>query len=165
MLIFAGNAAAGGSSQPDVTIRQRGDAVSAGDDLYGADAAGQTRSIIMERRVVIVVRVQNDGSTDATYSVTATPPAPGFEIRYFVGRLGALRENSGVNGHLNVTRSVLNGTFAFEDVRPGQSRKLVARVTALPGTALGALQDLLVTATSTTDPGQIDAARATITKV
>jgi len=139
--------------------------VSAGDDLYGADAAGQTRSLIVEQGIVIVVRVQNDGSTDDSYSVTATPPAPGFEISYLAGWFGVPRENSGVSGRLDVTRSVLNGTFAFEDVRPGQSRKLVARVTALPGTALGALQDLLVTATSTTDPGQIDAARATITKV
>jgi hypothetical protein len=151
-LIFAGNAAADGPSQPDVTIRQRGDAVPAGDDLYGADAVGQTRSLIIERRVVVVVRVQNDGSSDATYAVTVTPPAPGFDVRFLVGRLDA-------------TQPILNGTFVFEAVRAGRARTLVVRVTAMPGTPLGAEQDLLVTATSTTDPGQIDAARATITKV
>jgi len=165
-LLLAGNAAAGvGPFQPDVTIRQRGDAISAGDDLYGADAAGQTRSIIVEKRVVIIVRVENDGSGDCSYSVTASPAAPGFEIHYFVGHSRPLRENTGVNGRLDVTNEVLNGEFGFENVRPGEHRALSAVVTTETGAPLGAQQDLLATARSTTEPDQVDAARATITKI
>ena len=150
--LLGGSAAALGPFQPDVTIAERGDAVSVGDDLYNADAAGQTRSVIVQDRVVLVVRVQNDGTGNCSYSVQASPAAGGFTVRYRQGRK-------------NVTGDIQHGNLVLENVRPGETRTLTVVITAEPAAPLGAEQQILVIARSTTEADQVDAARADVTKV
>lgn len=149
--------------QPDVSIAQRGDRVPAGEDLYSADAVGQTRNVLItKKQVLLVVRVQNDGTAPCSFMITGTHGTDGFDIQYVLGPIG-------VRGDLlafteDVTADVIAGAYTLKDVPPRATRKIVVRVSAEVDVSLGGKHDVLVSAVPTTDPTKVDAARATVTK-
>jgi hypothetical protein len=141
------------SCQPDVSIAQRGDRAQAGEDLYSADAVGQTRNVLItKQRVVLVVRIQNDGTAPCSFLVTGSHGTDGFDIQYTAPGT-------------DVTADVIAGTYALQDLPPSATRRVVVRVAAEVDVSLGAKRDVLVRAVSTTAPNLVDAARATVTKV
>jgi hypothetical protein len=145
-------AAQAASCQPDVSIAQRGDRVPAGEDLYSADAVGQTRNVLItNEQVRLVVRVQNDGARPCSFTITGTHGTDGFDIQY-------------TEPGTDVTGDVIDGTYKV-DLEPGKTHTLKVRVAAEVDVSLGAKQDALVRAVSTTDPNLVDAGRATVTKV
>jgi hypothetical protein len=151
--------------QPDVTIAQRGDRVPAGEDLYSADAVGQTRSVLLtNKQVLLVVRIENDGTGQCSYAITGTHGTNGFDIQYLEGP-PAPRNGAALSSQLDVTAQVIDGSYVLTDVRPGATRTLTVRVAAQVDVSLGAKQEVLVRAVSTTEPDQLDGARATVTKV
>jgi hypothetical protein len=135
-----------------VTIAERGGRAVAGEDLYSADASGETRSMIIEDRLVLEVQVQDDGTGKSSYNAKGSPAASGFTVRYRLGRK-------------DVTTDAVAGSLVLEHLRPGDARTLTIVVTADRSAPLGAKQTILVTAHSTTEPNQVDAVRADITKV
>lgn len=163
---LAGTAAAAPAAfQPDVSIGQRGDRAPAGGDLYSVDAVGQTRSVLLtKKQVLLVVRVQNDGTGKCSFAISGNHGTGGFDIQYTVGPL-QFHENGRVEGRLDVTAEVIAGTYVLKDVPAGATRRIVVRVAAEVDVSLGGEQDVLVRAVSTTEPDQVDAARATVTKV
>jgi hypothetical protein len=138
--------------QPDVFFQQKGDEYFAGEDLYAANAVGESRSLIIDDRLVLVVKVQDDGTGACAYSIQGSPAAPGYILRYRIGRR-------------DVTSQALAGTLVFESVRPRETRTMTVLVSVAPNAPLGADQQIVISARSTTEPGQVDAVRADITKV
>jgi hypothetical protein len=138
--------------QPDVSIAERGDRVPAGEDLYSPDAVGETRSVLITKtQVLLVVRVKNNGSAPCSFVLTGTHGTGGFDVQY-------------TEPGNDITADVIAGRFLVHDVAPGSTRRFKVRVAAEVDVSLGGKLDVLVGAAP--EPlGQVDAARATVTKV
>jgi hypothetical protein len=147
---FGPAAAQDGTGVADVFLKQRGDSSYAGEDLLSIDGAGQSRSLIVHDRLVVIVKVQNDGDSTQTFSVEALPPTPdsGFALRFL--RAGA-----------DVTEDILAGDLSL-DVPAGRTQTIRVEVDARDA-EFAAVQRVLVTAGA--DGDSHDAAYAEITKV
>jgi hypothetical protein len=141
-------AAAGGTRTADVFLKERGDDYFAGEDLLSADGAGQSRSLIVEDDLVVIVKVQNDGDDTATFSVEASEGEDGFRLRY-------------LSGGEDVTDDVVAGDLSL-DIPAGKKRSIRVEVDATDA-EFAAVQLVLVSAVS--GDGEIDAARAEVTKI
>ena len=86
----------------------------AGDDVYSATAAGETKTISVARGQAgtLYVSIQNDGLFADAFKIKGTGAARGFTVSYF-------------KGTTNVTAKVEAGTFStgsLRRARPSPSR-------------------------------------------
>ena len=146
---FAPAAAQDGTGTADVFLKERGGRSFAGQDILSRDGAGQTRSLIVHDRLVVIVKIQNDGD-GRKFTITASGPENGFEV--FYRRLGE-------RGH-DITTPIQTGQVRL-DIRPGESQTIRVTVDAT-NAELGAEQLLFVSATI---GDATDAALAKITKI
>ncbi|MSO78473.1 MAG: hypothetical protein EXQ79_02570 [Acidimicrobiia bacterium] len=144
-------AAAGQSaSQPDLVIVGRNGNTLTGDNIYNSDGVGQQREVIVDRRTVLVIRVQNDGTDRDIFTISASPPSQGFRVRYLSGR------------H-DVTKPVTAGdtaNFFAPVVATGEFAQLRVVIKVIPAAKLGAHLSLTIRATSgATDAVHIEATK------
>jgi hypothetical protein len=132
----------------DVFLKEQGDEYFAGENLLSADGAGQQRSLIVTDEIVILVKVQNDGDTQATFTVTGSDSENGFELRY-------------LRGGKDVTDEIVSGDLALR-IAAGKKRSIRVEVDAT-GAEFAAKQPVIVSAVSDDTP--TDAARAEVTKI
>jgi hypothetical protein len=148
-------AAAQTSAQPDLAIVGRGDAFLVGDDLYNADGVGQQRNLIAGRHATFDVVLENEGARAESFLIQASAATAGFHVTYHQVRLSGVRD---------LTAAVVGDGLTWT-IRPHGKRPFVVFVDADTEAPLGAVQSLLITATSTADRSSIDAVRVTITNV
>ena len=139
--------AAGGTHTADVFLKEQGDEYFAGEDLLSADGVGQSRNLLLRDRIVILVKVQNDGDEDATFTVEGSDGENGFRLSYL--RAGK-----------DITDAVIAGDLSL-DIRAGRKRTIRVLVDG-DDADFAAVQLLLLSATT---DGATDAARAEITKI
>jgi len=132
----------------DVFLKEQGDEYYAGENLLSADGAGQQRSLIVTDEIVILVKVQNDGDTPASFTVTGSDSENGFELRY-------LRRGK------DVTDAIVSGDLSLR-IAAGKKRSIRVKVDAR-GAEFAAQQPVVVHAVSDDTP--VDAARAEVTKI
>ncbi len=123
-------AAATGQSgaQPDLILVGRDGNTFTGDDIYG-NGAGQQRNVIVDTRVELTIRIQNDGDHVEDYGLIGTVvsgPADDFRIRY---RLG--------NSELQSPFSERRFSARVYGLKPGSSRDLHIVVRAMKDAPLG----------------------------
>ena len=139
------------AAQPDLMFVSRHGRVLTGDDTYNSDGVGQQRNVIVQDVLVLSVRVQNDGTQAADFTIAGSPGNSDLGVRYFT------------HGPLETipTMPVQNSVFAVR-VLPGAFKKLRVVVDTNPDAPLGTTQTIVISATN---GAATDAVRATITKV
>jgi len=147
-LVMAPATAAGQvAAQPDLMFVSRGGDVLTGDDLYNDDGVGQQRNVVVDQRVSLTLRIENEGDQPAEFVVRGSVPGAGFAVKYFYEGVDIASELESEGYPLSVPGG------SFEKV------KVVVRVSDPP---FGAEQDVLITASSGTAR---DAVRITVTNV
>src|SRR5581483_11667519 len=76
---------AAGTAKPDVFLKERGDEYYAGQNLYSDEGAGESRSLIIRTRMVVLVKIQNDGDAVGKFLVEGSPAEPGYDLHYLIG--------------------------------------------------------------------------------
>lgn len=163
-LVFSPAAAAGQTApKPDLMIVGRDGVALTGDDIY-ANGAGQQRSVIVQRRITLFVRIQNDGAAPGDVGLIVLDVGitgsqrPEFGVRYRLGRTD-VTDRIPQEAQINSDRQVQLKHFA-----PGDERELKIVITARPSAPLGANLELAVKAAGTTRFDG-DSVYFTITKV
>lgn len=118
----------------------RAGAVLTGDDIYNDDGVGQQRSMIVAERLRITVRIQNESPRRGKYRLTAALSETTDDFRVRPGTVAV----------------TLGAGLSFD-------HRIV--VTADDDAPLGADQELVITATSKSDPTLVDTVRVTVTNV
>lgn len=138
------------ADQPDLQISNGTTTV--GNDVYNSDGASQTvnQTVRDYAPVDYQVTIQNNGTSTDNIVVTGTASGNGWTIQY----LDALNND--------ITADVIGLGRTFNLI-PGQSSTITARISAGPNVAIGAIKDILVTATSTNDNTKTDVVKATTT--
>lgn len=133
-------------AQPDAMVRVGGQGAWAGWDVLGTDGRGQKVDTVaaVGTRAGFSVRVQNLGPEADAFVVRGQGSRPGVQVRYLAGGI-------------DVTTSVVNGTYRTALLAPGGRASLEARVT--PSADTGAGLTRAVTTTSVADPSRADAVR------
>jgi hypothetical protein len=139
-------AAQDGTGTADVFLKERGGRSFAGEDLLSVDGAGQSRSLIIRDRIIVIVKIQNDGHATETFTIEGSAGVGGFALRY-------LRRGT------DITDDVTAGDLSLK-IPAGKTRVLRVEIDA-DDAAFAAEQLLLVRATNTGS----DAALAKITKI
>jgi hypothetical protein len=150
-------AAAGqAEAQPDVIIVGRHGTGFTGDNVYNADGVGQQREVIVDRRAVVVVRIQNDGGGPATFVECASPASAGFSIRYELS-------HQDISEVLTRACDLHSPAFRVREL-PGRGHTLRIHITADRHAQLGALQNIVITAVNRATPTATDTVKIEITK-
>ncbi|HXJ64735.1 MAG TPA: hypothetical protein VNN79_13350, partial [Actinomycetota bacterium] len=134
--------------RPDARIGTNSAGPFAGNGVYSATGAGESKTISVARGSsgTLFVNIQNDGLIPGTFTVTGTGAANGYTVTYF-------------RGATNVTGGVRAGTFSTGSLAPGASTTLKMVVKLSPTSA--GTGTFLVKATA--GPGiPADAVRATV---
>jgi hypothetical protein len=116
--------------------------------LFGGTAQLRQHAVAANGKWVFAVRVQNDGPVVDDIAVKAPVVSANgrFTVRYLVG-------------YYDVTAYVATGTFTYENMAPGETRKLAVQFTAAPGTPAGDSFAADLQFKSTTDPVAVDVVR------
>ena len=93
-----------------------------------------------------VIRIQNDGSNRDTFVVDSTRDVHGFSLTFR-------------SGGVNVTARMLAGTYRIEDLRPGRSVSITAKVTVWGSQAPGKAHLWRVSAVAPSNLTTADAVR------
>jgi fibronectin type 3 domain-containing protein len=143
------------AAQADWLIRNAGEAVYAGDNLYQAQATSQVKSQIVAAAgtAVYQVSVQNDAAWAATFTISGSAGQNGWSVRYF----------DALEGGVDITAQVTGaGGWSTAPLEPQGFRDLRVEVTAGETVAPGAGQEVLISAKS----GEVvmDAAKLSTTR-
>ena len=141
--------------RPDVLIKTSSETAYLGDNVYNTDATGQTKiqSVNANGSATFHVLIQNDGSATDSFRMQGTGDTAGFTLKYYLG----------TTGNTDITTAVTAGTYTVSNLAPGASQIVRAVVTVGRSTAVGAIKDSLVTATSVADASKRDAVKARVT--
>jgi hypothetical protein len=135
--------------QPDMLLQPRCSGCALRyDDFYAFGQFGN-HAIAPGGTWSFATRVQNDALGEDDITVTADPPLAPFSVRYFVG-------------YYDVTNEINGAGFTFENVAPGEIRRLAVQFRADPGAAERATTTVVVSATSGLNPLAVDALRLTV---
>jgi len=142
--------------RPDGLIRVTDEASFAGDDIYNADGAGQTKELTVAAggAAVFLLRVQNDGSAPDQFQVAGPADSPGWTIRYYDAPTGGNDVTWGANRNGWLTRPTAVG--ATRDLRV----EVTPDSSVPPGTAL----ELLIRMRSFSEKTTYDAVKAVVTR-
>jgi hypothetical protein len=125
--------------RPDAQIASKVTGPFAGNNVYSAVAAGESKTVSIGRgkSSSLFVEIQNDGLFSDSFTVKGTGSARGYTVNYF-------------NGATKVTQGVKAGTFSTGSVAPGQH--LTLKVTVKRATASAKSVNYLVKASSPGTP-------------
>jgi len=141
---------AGAHYRPDLLISKHSAAGYAGNGIYNATGANQTRATAMGRGGTrhFFVKLQNDSGKADTFFLVGPGTGKGFIVKYKSG------------GKL-ITKSVTKGTY-FVAVPAGAQRIVAITVSAKKTTPSGASRSLKVTVRSAGDSAKVDAVKANV---
>ncbi len=110
--------------RPDARIGTQLAGPFAGNDVYSATGAGESKAIRVKRRHrgTLYVDIQNDGLYSDTFKLHATGAARGFAVSYY-------------RGATNVTAAVKAGTYSTGTLLPGAhlTLKMLVRLSSTSG--------------------------------
>ncbi|MHB9132340.1 MAG: triple tyrosine motif-containing protein [Armatimonadota bacterium] len=142
--------------QPDLLIRNLSDVLSIEDDLYNTDGTNQTKTQEVDsylgEKATYIITLQNDGNVTDSFMVNC--PAVGAEwgVKFF----DAPTAGNDITEQVN---SVVGGWFVY-NLAAGDTKVFRVEVTPNRTRAGSSIQDLLVTAVSTSNPTLADAVKA-----
>jgi glutamyl endopeptidase len=136
--------------RPDALIRV-GNGPFAGNGEINGSGVGQVREARLRagRTATFTVRVQSDGTGPVDLRLRATGGTRLIAPRYYAGAA-------------NVTTAIENGTYAIDDLAPGQFRDIRIQVKTSGGARRGAKASFTVTATSQEGARYRDLVRANV---
>ena len=137
--------------RPDGSIRKKGSATYAGNDVYNTTGTRQTAGVRARRgaSATFYLKVRNHGTQTDSLRVKGPGSLPRFSVHYYAGTS-------------DVTTAVNHGTYAVKNLVPGASRTLRLVVRVRRGATIGTLRSWLVTASSTHDATRKDALKAQV---
>ena len=118
----------------------------AGDNVYSATGAGESRTITVARghRGTLYADIQNDGLISAPFTVKGTGTASGYTVKYF-------------NGTANITAAVIAGTFSTGTLAPGAHLTLKMTVKLSTGSAASGAFRVTARSSSAVEPDAVKA--------
>jgi len=140
--------------RPDGRIRRTGTVPYVGNNVYNTTGAGQTvsRSAARGTTARFDIEVSNDSAATDSFTVRGAGAArAGYTVTYF-------------RGPTDITAQVVAGTYAVDDLAPGGSVVIQARVRVGSTAPAGSRVTRTVTTTSTTDTTVKDTVKATVTR-
>ena len=140
--------------QSDNLVKNSSDSTYLGDNIYNTDGSGQTKeqSIKAGRTATFHVIIQNDGTANDSFTVQGGGNSTGFTVKYYLG----------TSGGTDITTAIIGGTYTVSNLLPGANQVVRAVVTVARGTAVGAVRDYLVTASSVADNSKRDTVKARV---
>lgn len=144
------------TAQPDMLIRNAGETLYAGNDIYNDTGEGQYRSqaAAWDRPAVYHLKVQNDGTVGDSFVITAPGGGAGWVVAYY----------DQLEGGANITGQVTGTGWTVGPLAPGEFREFRLEVSLEPGSPPDAPLETLVAARSTADSNQTDAVLAVTSK-
>ncbi len=111
-------------TQPDALVALKATGPWAGNGVFSATGAGESRAlgVVRGRTGRFYVTIQNDGLVAASFTLRSAGAAHGFTVRYF-------------RGHSNITTKMLAGTYTTGAIGPRSSVILAGLVTLARTTA------------------------------
>ncbi len=151
VLALVAMGAVAAADQPDLQIANDTSSP-VGNDVYNTDATSQTftQNVVNYDPAIYDLTLQNDGDATDNIVVQGTASSSGWTVQYFD------------NLNNDITSQVTGLGWAVS-LAPGASQNFRALVSAGPNVAIGATNDLLVTATSGNDNTKQDVVKATTT--
>ena len=136
--------------RPDLQISKHKASGYAGNGIYNATGAKQTRATAMARGGTkhFFVKMQNDSGKADTFFLIGPSTGQGFTVKY-------------TSGAKVITKSVTKGTY-WVSVPAGAERTVAITVSAKKTTPLGASRSLKVTVRSAGDSAKVDAVKANV---
>jgi len=137
--------------QPDAQIRGGLASYYLGNDIYNQDGLGQTfgRKAKPGFGDQFNVKIENDGTCSDTFLVQGAGNYNKYKVTYW-------------SGPLNVTPSVVGGTFQTSPLDPGASELLRVFIYAVRGVKIGTMMTDLISFSSNEDPSVTDVVGATL---
>jgi hypothetical protein len=134
--------------QPDAMIKKAGGGAFVGAGIHNTSGLHQsvTANVRRGHSVTFDIRVVNPSSGSDRFTVEGPGAKSGFAVRYLAG----------TSGTTDITSAVVQGTYTLPKVLPGGGKTFRVVVTVKQGTAAGASNNWLVSATSTRDPSRKD---------
>lgn len=144
-------AIAASDQRPDALISTRVVRGYAGNDIYNARAARQTKTLVARRNQArtVYVRVSNDGNVRNTFVVKGSAAWAGSVVTYH-------------SGSTNVTRAMRSPRGWKVALRPGASRLIKVRIAVRPRARIGSIQPATVSARWVGDGVRQDVVRAVV---
>ena len=135
---------------PDMLVRTSAETGFTGGGIYNLTGTGQMKSLVTpaNQPVSYIFRVQNNGNTADTFTLTGPAATTGWTVQYF--------NASGTN----ITGSITAGGWKTALLLPGAYQEITAQVTPSATLPNWAAFTVLLKATSTLQPTQADVAEA-----
>ena len=139
----------------DLLLRTSTEISYLGDNIYNTTGTGQTKgqSITADHTAAYYCRVQNDGNTAESFTVTGLPGSNGWAVGY-------------VNYTTNsiITAAVTGAGWNTGVIAPGQYVVVVMRVVPASSVSIGTTKDVWLQAISTHDTTRLDVVKAVTTR-
>ncbi len=140
--------------QADMLVRNHGDPSYIGDAIYNNDGTNQTASQTAGSPVTYDLKIENDGNTSDTFTITGTAGTTNWTVTYY----------DALSGGTDITSQVTGAGWGSGSLAAGASvqfRVVVDPATAVPGNETF---NVLVTGTSDTDGAKTDTVKTVTTK-
>ena len=147
-LVISGTGLYAAVAQPDLLVGlniAKIDAGTIGNNIYNLDGKRQTKAVAVRRggNTVACVWIQNEGRQPATFVLRGSPSKKGISVAY---------SQKG----MNISSAMLAGSYLVQYLAPGRALPIQLSVSASGTAAAGAVQDIVVTATSAGKPVKQD---------
>ena len=141
--------------QPDLFIRTGSETTYLGDNIYNATGTGQTKaqSVVVGQTATYYCRVQNDGNTADSFTITGLPGSSGWAVGYVNYATNAV-----------ITAAVTGTGWNTGVIAPGQYVVVVLRVVPSGAVSAGASKEVWLQAVSTHDATHVDLVKAVTTR-
>jgi uncharacterized membrane protein len=150
----------GSRCQPDMQIRNPGEATYTGDGVYNLTGEGQTKEQTVANGVkaTYLFKVQNDGNLPDSFTIIGSAGSSGWTVRYY----------NALSGGTDITDKVTDRVaypdgWRVDNLAAGASRLFRVEVTPDSAVASGTVKPVLVRATSTRDTTKKDLVQASTT--
>lgn len=139
------------SARPDGHISLAATSGYIGNDVYNSTAARQTKTagVAKGRAKTFYIRGQNDGDSTDSIKIKGCGSSRGFAVTY-------------LSGTTNVTSAVVGGSFRLNNVRPGATKTLKARISVARSVSVNATKSCTIALTSVSKPTLKDVVKAVV---
>lgn len=140
------------AAQPDMLIRNAGETLYAGNDVYNETGQGQQRAqaAAWDEPAVYYLKVQNDGTLGDSFVITGPGGGSGWVVTYY----------DQLEGGANITAQVTGSGWTVGPLAPAGFREFRVEVSLEPGSPPEAPVELIIAARSTADSAKSDAVLA-----